>query len=121
SSLLKNRISGHAKKWPMALRAIAARHAKWRQRPVYFRPTSPSFNHAHGRLRVRGTRAHFRIAVHTRQPYLIVMRNLIVILAFTASGLAVTPPAEIKVPAGFKVELLREAGPREGSWICMAI
>jgi putative heme-binding domain-containing protein len=33
---------------------------------------------------------------------------------------AVTPPEQISVPAGFKVELLREAGPREGSWICMA-
>ncbi len=37
----------------------------------------------------------------------------------TASG-AVTPPDQIKVPPGFKVELLHEAGPREGSWICMA-
>ena len=32
---------------------------------------------------------------------------------------AVTPPEQIKVPPGFKVELLREAGPDEGSWICM--
>src|SRR6185436_15827053 len=32
---------------------------------------------------------------------------------------AVTPSAEIKVPAGFKVELLREAGERDGSWISM--
>src|SRR5205085_1045667 len=32
-----------------------ARDAKWRQRPVCFRPTSPSFNHAHHRIRLQTT------------------------------------------------------------------
>jgi putative heme-binding domain-containing protein len=42
------------------------------------------------------------------------------LLIATGKGTAaVTPPDQIKVPAGFKVELLREAGPDEGSWICM--
>ncbi len=49
------------------------------------------------------------------------MRKFLLILALASSCLAVTPPAEVKVPPGFKVELLREAGPSEGSWICMAI
>src|SRR6266446_4720376 len=65
---------------------------------------------------------HFLIAPRTRPLYVLVMRTLFLLL-FTATvcGAAVTPPDQIKVPAGFKVELLREAGPREGSWICMAI
>jgi len=36
------------------------------------------------------------------------------------SVLAVTPADQLKVPEGFKVELLKEAGQRDGSWICMA-
>lgn len=36
-----------------------------------------------------------------------------------ASVLAVTPADQLKVPDGFKVELLKEAGQRDGSWICM--
>ncbi len=47
------------------------------------------------------------------------MLPLLLITAAVCSA-AVTPPEQIKVPPGFKVELLREAGPREGSWICMA-
>ena len=49
------------------------------------------------------------------------MRTLsLLLVTVTICSAAVTPPEQIKVPAGFKVELLREAGPREGSWICMA-
>lgn len=33
---------------------------------------------------------------------------------------AVTPADQIKVPEGFKVELLKEGGGRDGSWICMS-
>ncbi len=47
------------------------------------------------------------------------MLSLLLITATLCSA-AVTPPDQLKVPPGFKVELLREAGPREGSWICMA-
>jgi hypothetical protein len=46
------------------------------------------------------------------------MLSLLLLTAAVCTG-AVTQPDQIKVPAGFKVELLREAGPREGSWICM--
>ncbi|MEO6751988.1 MAG: hypothetical protein ABIP85_09425, partial [Chthoniobacteraceae bacterium] len=46
------------------------------------------------------------------------MLSLLLVLTVTASA-AVTPPDQIKVAPGFKVELLREAGSREGSWICM--
>jgi putative heme-binding domain-containing protein len=50
------------------------------------------------------------------------MRTLsLFLLTVAVCTAAVTPPAEINVPAGFKVELLREAGPGEGSWISMAI
>jgi hypothetical protein len=38
-----------------------------------------------------------------------------------ASGGEVTPPDQIAVPPGFKVELLRTAGPREGSWVSMTV
>ncbi len=49
------------------------------------------------------------------------MRTLsLLLITATVCSAAVTPPEQIKVPPGFKVELLREAGPREGSWICMA-
>ena len=49
------------------------------------------------------------------------MRTLSLLLATaTICSAAVTPPEQIKVPPGFKVELLREAGPGDGSWICMA-
>ena len=49
------------------------------------------------------------------------MRTLsLLLITATVCSAAVTPPDQIKVPPGFKVELLREAGPREGSWICMA-
>ncbi len=53
------------------------------------------------------------------------MRTLSILLAISTAALgtaraAVTQPDQIKVPPGFKVELLREAGPDEGSWICMA-
>ena len=48
------------------------------------------------------------------------MKPLLLFL-LTASIHAATPVADIKVPAGFKVELLREAGQREGSWISMAL
>jgi len=48
------------------------------------------------------------------------MRTLsLFLLTAAACSAAVTPPEQIQVPPGFKVELLREAGPREGSWICM--
>ncbi len=42
-------------------------------------------------------------------------------LAIAAVANAATPVSDIKVPPGFKVELLREAGQREGSWISMAL
>lgn len=51
----------------------------------------------------------------------------VLLLAVTSASLlapslqAVAPPEQIKVPEGFKVELLREAGQRDGSWICMGI
>ena len=49
------------------------------------------------------------------------MRTLSLLFVTASVCIAgVTPPEQIKVPPGFKVELLREAGPREGSWICMA-
>ena len=49
------------------------------------------------------------------------MRTLSLLLATaTICTAAVTRPDQIKVPAGFKVELLREADPGEGSWINMA-
>ena len=49
------------------------------------------------------------------------MRTLsLLLITATVCSAAVTPPDQIKVPPGFKVELLREAEPREGSWICMA-
>ena len=47
------------------------------------------------------------------------MPSLLLLFA-AACHAAVTQPDQIKVAPGFKVELLREAGPREGSWICMA-
>ena len=49
------------------------------------------------------------------------MLSLLLLVAATCSAAtaAVTQPDQIKVAPGFKVELLREAGPREGSWICM--
>jgi putative heme-binding domain-containing protein len=47
------------------------------------------------------------------------MRAAAFLLLIAAAASAVTPPAEITVPAGFKVELLREAGPRDGSFISM--
>jgi len=48
------------------------------------------------------------------------MRTIFLLLASaTLCTAAVTPPDQLKVPEGFKVELLREAGPGEGSWICM--
>ena len=60
-----------------------------------------------------GTRHDFR--------YLLLMRTLsLLFVAASVCMAGVTPPEQIKVPPGFKVELLREAGPREGSWICMA-
>lgn len=40
---------------------------------------------------------------------------------FLADPAAATPASEVTVPPGFKVELLRSALPREGSWISMAI
>ena len=42
-------------------------------------------------------------------------------LSLAAVAHAATPVSDITVPPGFKVELLREAGPREGSWISMAL
>ena len=39
---------------------------------------------------------------------------------FALSARAVTPPDQLKVPEGFKVELLKEASQRDGSWICMS-
>ncbi len=48
------------------------------------------------------------------------MKPLLLFL-LTASIHAATPVSDIKVPAGFKVELLHEAGQREGSWISMAL
>ena len=63
---------------------------------------------------------HFRIAARTPQLYARPMRMLpLLFLAAAVCTAAVTPPDQIKVPVGFKVELLREAGPGEGSWICM--
>lgn len=38
---------------------------------------------------------------------------------FEVKSSSATPPEEITVPAGFRVELLRSAGPREGSWVAM--
>jgi putative heme-binding domain-containing protein len=40
---------------------------------------------------------------------------------FNAQPASATPAAEITVPRGFKVELLRSATSREGSWVSMAI
>ncbi|MEO6785109.1 MAG: hypothetical protein ABI318_03160, partial [Chthoniobacteraceae bacterium] len=49
------------------------------------------------------------------------MRTLsLLLLVAAACSAAVTPPDQIKVAPGFKVELLREASAAEGSWICMA-
>ena len=42
-------------------------------------------------------------------------------LSIAAVAHAATPVSDITVPPGFKVELLREAGQREGSWISMAL
>ena len=40
---------------------------------------------------------------------------------FNAQPASATPAAEITVPRGFKVELLRSATSREGSWVAMTI
>jgi putative heme-binding domain-containing protein len=40
---------------------------------------------------------------------------------FSAQPASATPASEITVPRGFKVELLRSATPREGSWVSMAV
>ncbi len=40
---------------------------------------------------------------------------------FTARAAGATPAAELTVPPGFRIELLRSAGPREGSWVCMTV
>ena len=47
------------------------------------------------------------------------MRTFLLLLVATACNAAVTQPDQIQVAPGFRVELLREAGPKEGSWICM--
>ena len=48
------------------------------------------------------------------------MKSLLFLSIATVAH-AATPVSDIKVPPGFKVELLREAGEREGSWISMAL
>lgn len=48
------------------------------------------------------------------------MKFLLFSLSLSTVALhAVTPAELITVPPGFKVELLKEAGQRDGSWICM--
>lgn len=50
------------------------------------------------------------------------MRPLLLSLTvFVTSICAQTPPAEITVAPGFKIELLKSATKAEGSWVCMAI
>ena len=44
---------------------------------------------------------------------------LLALSAAAAVAHAVTPPDQIQMPAGFKVDLLKEAGQRDGSWINM--
>lgn len=49
-----------------------------------------------------------------------VMKSVLLSLSLSTIALhAVTPADQITVPPGFKVELLKEAGQRDGSWICM--
>lgn len=53
------------------------------------------------------------------------LRALFVLLAFPAihtfAASSATPAAELKVAPGFKVELLKTATDREGSWVSMAV
>jgi putative heme-binding domain-containing protein len=49
------------------------------------------------------------------------MKFVLLALSVATAVHAVTPVDQIKVPPGFKVELLKEAGERDGSWICMAM
>ena len=66
------------------------------------------------------TAPYFCIALRVPPLYARAMRTLsLLLLSVTVCTAAVTPPEQIKVPPGFKAELLREAGPGEGSWICM--
>jgi putative heme-binding domain-containing protein len=49
------------------------------------------------------------------------LKLLLAPLLAVSFAYAQTPPEELKVPPGFKVELLRSAGKDEGSWVAMAI
>src|SRR5438105_3582083 len=89
----------------MALRAIDARDAKWRQRPVRFRPTSPSFNHAPTSPHLPHSRG--------RSKHIASMRNL----AFALFSLAATCTLFAEDPVKFTVGACEFTRPADWTWV----
>src|SRR5436190_14365549 len=52
---------------------------------------------------------------------LFVVGSAVPLPAFAQAPRAATPADQVKVPPGFKVELLRSATEAEGTWVCMAV
>ena len=51
----------------------------------------------------------------------VLVELLAAVQVFAQAPRAATPADQVKVPPGFKVELLRSATEAEGTWVCMAV